>query len=161
MSLAAQSVRIEAPIPGKSAIGIEVARKDKDIVYFREMIESENFQKAESKLSVTLGKNIGGECVVADLTKMPHLLIAGTTGSGKSICINTIICSILYKAKPDEVKMMLIDPKKVELTTYSQLPHLIAPVINDGKRPLMPSSGLFNEMENRYTIFAGAGSQRY
>lgn len=157
LSLAAQSVRIEAPIPGKSAIGIEVARKDKDIVYFREMIESENFQKAESKLSVTLGKNIGGECVVADLTKMPHLLIAGTTGSGKSICINTIICSILYKAKPDEVKMMLIDPKKVELTTYSQLPHLIAPVINDGKKASNALKWVVNEMENRYTIFAGAG----
>lgn len=157
LSLAAQSVRIEAPIPGKSAIGIEVARKDKDIVYFREMIESESFQKAESKLSVTLGKNIGGECVVADLTKMPHLLIAGTTGSGKSICINTIICSILYKAKPDEVKMMLIDPKKVELTTYSQLPHLIAPVINDGKKASNALKWVVNEMENRYTVFASAG----
>ncbi len=157
LSLAAPSVRIEAPIPGKSAIGIEVARKDKDVVYFREMIESENFQKAESKLSVVLGKNIGGECVVADLTKMPHLLIAGTTGSGKSICINTIICSILYKATPDEVKMMLIDPKKVELTTYSQLPHLIAPVINDGKKASNALKWVVNEMENRYTVFAGAG----
>lgn len=157
LSLAAQSVRIEAPIPGKSAIGIEVARKDIDTVYFREMIESENFQKAESKMSVALGKNIGGEAVVADLTKMPHLLIAGTTGSGKSICINCIICSILYKARPDEVKIMLIDPKKVELTAYHDLPHLIAPVIIDSKKAANALKWAVNEMENRYSLFAGEG----
>lgn len=157
LSLAAQSVRIEAPIPGKSAIGIEIARKERDTVFFREMIESENFKKADSKLTVVLGKNIGGECVVADLTKMPHLLIAGTTGSGKSVCINTIICSILYKAKPDEVKMMLIDPKKVELTTYARLPHLIAPVINDCKKASNALKWIVNEMENRYTLFAANG----
>ncbi len=157
LSLAAQSVRIEAPIPGKSAIGIEVARQEVDVVYFREMIENENFQKAESKLSVALGKNIGGECVVADLTKMPHLLIAGTTGSGKSICVNTIICSILYKATPDEVKLMLIDPKKVELTAYVNLPHLIAPVITDSKKASNALKWVVNEMETRYTLFAGAG----
>ncbi|NLF79984.1 MAG: DNA translocase FtsK, partial [Clostridia bacterium] len=157
LSLAAQSVRIEAPIPGKSAIGIEVARKDIDTVYFREMVESENFQKAKSKMSVALGKNIGGEAVVTDLTKMPHLLIAGTTGSGKSICINCIICSILYKARPDEVKIMLIDPKKVELTAYHDLPHLIAPVINDSKKASNALKWAVNEMENRYTLFAGEG----
>jgi DNA segregation ATPase FtsK/SpoIIIE, S-DNA-T family len=157
LSLAAQSVRIEAPIPGKSAIGIEVARKETDIVYFREMIESENFQKAESKLSVALGKNIGGEAVVADLTKMPHLLIAGTTGSGKSICINCIICSILYKARPDEVKFMIIDPKKVELTAYLNLPHLIAPLINDSKKAANALKWAVNEMDNRYSLFAGVG----
>ena len=157
LSLAAQSVRIEAPIPGKSAIGIEVARKDRDTVYFREMIESDNFQNAESKLTVVLGKNISGECVVTDLTKMPHLLIAGTTGSGKSVCINALICSILYKAKPDEVKMMLIDPKKVELTNYANLPHLIAPVINDSKKASNALKWIVNEMENRYTLFAGCG----
>ena len=112
LSLAAQGVRIEAPIPGKSAIGIEVARKERDTVHFREMIESEEFQNSKAKLSFALGKNIGGESIIGDLSKMPHLLIAGSTGSGKSVCLNTIICSLLYKATPDEVKIMLIDPKK-------------------------------------------------
>ena len=157
LSLAAHSVRIEAPIPGKSAIGIEVARQETDLVYFREMIDSDSFRDSDSKLSVALGKNIGGESVVADLTRMPHLLIAGTTGSGKSICLNTIICSILYKAKPDEVKLMLVDPKKVELTNYIQLPHLIAPVINDSKKAANALKWVVNEMESRYSIFAGKG----
>ena len=153
LTLAAQSVRIEAPIPGKSAIGIEVSRKEVDTVYFREMIESEAFQKSKKLLSFVLGKNIAGECVVADLSKMPHLLIAGTTGSGKSVCVNTLICSILYKARPDQVKMMLIDPKKVEMMQYAHLPHLIAPVVNDSKKASNALKWVVEEMESRYTLF--------
>lgn len=156
LTLAAQAVRIEAPIPGKSAIGIEVARKERDVVYFREMIESEEFQNGKSKLSFALGKNIGGEAIIGDLTKMPHLLIAGSTGSGKSVCINTIICSLLYKARPDEVKLMLIDPKQVEMMNYAQLPHLIAPVVNDSKKASNALKWAVNEMENRYSLFVGA-----
>ncbi|MCR4963653.1 MAG: DNA translocase FtsK [Firmicutes bacterium] len=156
LSLAAQGVRIEAPIPGKSAIGIEVARKDIDTVYFREVIESDAFQNSSAKLSFALGKNIAGECIVGDLAKMPHLLIAGATGSGKSICVNSIICSILYKAKPDEVKLLLIDPKKVEMTNYNTLPHLLAPVVSDSKKAANALKWVVNEMENRYSLFVGA-----
>ncbi len=156
LSLAAQGVRIEAPIPGKSAIGIEVARKDIDTVYFREVIESDAFQNSSAKLSFALGKNIAGECIVGDLAKMPHLLIAGATGSGKSICVNSIICSILYKAKPDEVKLLLIDPKKVEMTNYNTLPHLLAPVVSDNKKAANALKWVVNEMENRYSLFVGA-----
>ncbi len=153
LTLAAQSVRIEAPIPGKSAIGIEVARKSRDTVYFREMIDSEEFRSSKASLSFVLGKNIGGEAVVGDLVKMPHLLIAGTTGSGKSVCINGIICSLLYKNRPDQVKLMLIDPKKVEMTLYNDLPHLIAPVVNDSKKAANALKWVVNEMENRYSLF--------
>lgn len=161
LSLAAPGVRIEAPIPGKSAIGIEVARKETETVFFREMIDSDEFHDARPKLSFALGKNIGGEYIVGNLAKMPHLLIAGTTGSGKSICINTIICSILYKATPDEVKLMLIDPKKVEMTQYARLPHLIAPVVNDSKKAANALKWVVNEMENRYTLFAGAACKDF
>ncbi|MDO4581260.1 MAG: DNA translocase FtsK 4TM domain-containing protein [Bacillota bacterium] len=157
LSLAAQGVRIEAPIPGKSAIGIEVARKETDTVFFREMIDSQEFRNSAGKLSFALGKNIGGSYVIGDLVKMPHLLIAGATGSGKSICINSIICSILYKAKPDEVKLLLIDPKKVEMTYYATLPHLVAPVVNDSKKAANALKWAVNEMENRYTLFAAGG----
>lgn len=156
LTLAAQSVRIEAPIPGKSAIGIEVSRKEVDTVYFREMIESENFRKSDKLLSFVLGKNIAGECVVSDLGKMPHLLIAGTTGSGKSVCVNTLICSILYKARPDQVKMMLIDPKKVEMMQYANLPHLIAPVVNDSKKAANALKWVVSEMDARYSLFVGS-----
>ncbi|MBO7668210.1 MAG: DNA translocase FtsK [Firmicutes bacterium] len=161
LSLAAPGVRIEAPIPGKSAIGIEVARKETETVYFREMIDSDEFHDAKPKLSFALGKNIGGEYIVGNLAKMPHLLIAGATGSGKSICINTIICSILFKATPDEVKLMLIDPKKVEMTQYARLPHLIAPVVNDSKKAANALKWVVNEMENRYTLFAGAACKDF
>ncbi|MEG1662016.1 MAG: DNA translocase FtsK, partial [Clostridiales bacterium] len=156
LSLAAQGVRIEAPIPGKSAIGIEVARKDIDTVYFRDIIESDEFKNSKAKLSFALGKNISGESIIGDLAKMPHLLIAGATGSGKSICINSIICSILYKAKPNEVKMLLIDPKKVEMTNYNSLPHLLAPVVSDNKKAANALKWVVNEMENRYSLFVGA-----
>ncbi len=157
LSLAASDVRIEAPIPGKSAIGIEVPRKETSAVYFRESIEGEAFRNAPSKLSFALGKNIGGEDIIGDLTKMPHLLIAGATGSGKSICINSVISSFLYKAKPTELKLLLIDPKKVELTNYSNLPHLMAPVVTDSKKAANYLKFVVNEMENRYTIFAACG----
>ncbi|MCL2496223.1 MAG: DNA translocase FtsK [Clostridiales bacterium] len=156
LALAATAVRIEAPIPGKSAIGIEVAREQTDTVYFREVLESAEFSASESKLSFALGKNIGGEAIIGDLAKMPHLLIAGATGSGKSICLNSILCSILYKAKPNEVKLMLIDPKKVELAHYNNLPHLVAPVVTDNKKAANALKWVINEMENRYTLFVGA-----
>jgi len=156
LTLAAQSVRIEAPIPGKSAIGIEVSRKEVDTVYFREMIESDNFRDSRKMLSFVLGKNIAGECVVADLGKMPHLLIAGTTGSGKSVCVNTLICSLLYKARPDQVKLMLIDPKKVELMQYAKLPHLIAPVVNDSKKAANALKWVVEEMDSRYSLFVSS-----
>jgi len=156
LALAATAVRIEAPIPGKSAIGIEVARDQIDTVYFREVLESPEFLASESKLSFALGKNIGGEAIIGDLAKMPHLLIAGATGSGKSICLNSILCSILFKAKPNEVKLMLIDPKKVELAHYNKLPHLVAPVVTDNKKAANALKWVINEMENRYTLFVGA-----
>ncbi|MCL1816825.1 MAG: DNA translocase FtsK, partial [Clostridiales bacterium] len=156
LALAATAVRIEAPIPGKSAIGIEVARSQVDTVYFREVMDSVEFNNSESKLSFALGKNIGGEPIIGDLAKMPHLLIAGATGSGKSICVNSILCSILYKAKPDEVKLMLIDPKKVEMSHFDNLPHLVAPVITDSKKAANALKWVVNEMENRYSLFVGA-----
>ncbi|MCL1975330.1 MAG: DNA translocase FtsK [Firmicutes bacterium] len=156
LALAATAVRIEAPIPGKSAIGIEVARNQVDIVYFREVLESAEFAASDSKLSFALGKNIGGEPIVGDLAKMPHLLIAGATGSGKSICVNSILCSVLYKAHPDEVKLMLIDPKKVEMAHYNKLPHLVAPVVTDNKKAANALKWVVNEMENRYSLFVDA-----
>lgn len=156
LALAATAVRIEAPIPGKSAIGIEVARESIDTVYFREVMESPEFEGSSSKLSFALGKNIAGEAIIGDLAKMPHLLIAGATGSGKSICVNSILCSILYKAKPNEVKLMLIDPKKVEMSHYKTLPHLVAPVVTDSKKAANALKWVVNEMENRYTLFVSA-----
>lgn len=159
--LAAPDVRIEAPIPGKSAIGIEVPRSEIATIYFRELVESEEFINSPSKISLALGKNIGGKSIVGDLAKMPHVLIAGATGSGKSICINTMICSILFKAKPDEVKLMLIDPKKVEMTHYKGLPHLYAPVITDPKKASASLKMVVNEMENRYSLFAGSGTKDF
>jgi len=159
--LAASDVRIEAPIPGKSAIGIEVPRSEIATIYFRELVESEEFIDSPSKISLALGKNIGGKSIVGDLSKMPHMLIAGATGSGKSICINTMICSILFKAKPDEVKLMLIDPKKVEMTHYKGLPHLYTPVITDPKKASASLKMVVNEMENRYSLFAGSGTKDF
>ncbi|MGI6360732.1 MAG: DNA translocase FtsK 4TM domain-containing protein [Bacillota bacterium] len=157
LSLAATDVRIEAPIPGKSAIGIEVPRKEISTVYFREVLESKVFQEYPSKIAFALGKGIDGDVIVGDLAKMPHLLIAGSTGSGKSICINSLIASFLYKAKPSEVKLMLIDPKKVELTLYNGLPHLVSPVITDSKKAAASLKWVVNEMENRYTLFSANG----
>ncbi|HWJ03822.1 MAG TPA: DNA translocase FtsK, partial [Verrucomicrobiae bacterium] len=156
LALAAQDVRIEAPIPGKSAVGIEVPNKKVSMVRFREVMESEEFTR-DSKLKVALGKDIAGKPVVADLSRMPHLLVAGATGSGKSVCMNTIITSILYAAKPNEVKFLLIDPKMVELAKYNGIPHLIAPVVTDPKKAAVALRWVVNEMETRYELFAAAG----
>lgn len=157
LSLAVPDVRIEAPIPGKAAIGIEVPNKEVSKVYFRDIIESPEFKNSPSKLTVALGKDIAGKPVAADLAQMPHLLIAGATGSGKSVCINTIITSILYKASPDEVKLLLVDPKVVELTTFNGIPHLIAPVVTDPKKAASALHWMVAEMERRYKLFAKEG----
>lgn len=157
LSLAAPDVRIEAPIPGRAALGIEVPNKEVAIVYLRDLLESAEFQEAASRLTVALGKDIAGNPIVADLMKMPHILLAGATGSGKSVCLNTIICSILYKASPSEVKFLLIDPKMVELITYNGIPHLVAPVVTDPKKTASALKWVVNEMEKRYELFASLG----
>ncbi|MDO4975982.1 MAG: DNA translocase FtsK [Eubacteriales bacterium] len=157
LNLAAEDIRIEAPIPGKSAIGIEVPNKDTLTVHFRELIDSKRFRDFRSKLAFAVGKDIGGQTVISDIAKMPHLLIAGATGSGKSVCINTLIMSILYKARPDEVKLIMIDPKMVELSIYNGIPHLLIPVVTDPKK----ASGALNwavaEMTDRYNRFTEVG----
>ena len=154
LNLAATDIRIEAPIPGKSAIGIEVPNKENSAVAFRDLIESEEFQKFPSKISFAVGKDIAGKNVVADIAKMPHMLIAGATGSGKSVCINTLIMSILYKARPDEVKMIMIDPKVVELSSYNGIPHLLIPVVTDPKQAAGALQWGVSEMMARYEKFA-------
>ncbi|ODA41345.1 Cell division protein FtsK [Desulfosporosinus sp. BG] len=157
LSLASANVRIEAPIPGKSVVGIEVPNKEVAMVHFREVLETSEFQGVASKLALCLGKDITGVPVIADLTRMPHLLIAGATGSGKSVCINTLIHSILFKARPDEVKFLLVDPKMVELANYNGIPHLIAPVVTDPRKAAGALKWIVTEMETRYELFAGAG----
>lgn len=157
LALAATHVRIEAPVPGKSVVGIEVPNKVVNAVQFREVIETSEFYNSSSKITMALGKDITGSTVIADLTKMPHMLIAGATGSGKSVCINTIIHSILFKARPDEVKLLLIDPKMVELANYNGIPHLIAPVVTDPKKAAGALKWIVTEMETRYELFAAAG----
>ena len=157
LSLAASGVRIEAPIPGKAAIGIEVPNKVTLSVPLRDVLESDEFLKSSSKLVVALGKDIAGKTVTADLGKMPHLLIAGSTGSGKSVCINTLLTSILFKATPQEVRLILIDPKVVELTSYNGLPHLLTPVVTDSKKAASALRWAVQEMERRYEMFAVAG----
>ncbi|MGI5902494.1 MAG: DNA translocase FtsK [Desulfitobacteriia bacterium] len=157
LNLASSDVRMEAPIPGKSAVGIEVPNREVSLVHLREVLESKEFQNSKSKLSVALGKDIAGMPVICDLTKMPHLLIAGATGSGKSVCINTAIASIVYKAKPEEVKLLLIDPKMVELTIYNGIPHLIAPVVTEPKKAASALKWIVTEMETRYELFAALG----
>lgn len=154
MNLAAAGVRIEAPIPGKSAVGIEVPNKHVSIVKMRNLVESKEFQSAKSNLTVALGKDISGKITLADLGKMPHLLIAGSTGSGKSVCINSMLVSLLYKSSPDEVKLMLIDPKVVELGVYNGIPHLLVPVVTDPRKAAGALNWAVNEMLNRYKIFA-------
>ena len=159
LALAAKDVRIEAPIPGKAAVGIEVPHGNDITVSFRDVIVSEEFQKAEDKLTLALGKGIDGDTAVFNLAKMPHLLIAGATGSGKSVCINTLISSILYRATPEEVKLLLVDPKKVELNTYRGLPHLITPVVTDPKKASNVLKLVVEEMESRYDRFSETGSR--
>ncbi len=154
LNLAAAGVRIEAPIPGKAAIGIEIANPEPQMVGLREAIESDEFNQAKSKLSVCLGKGIDGKPAIIDLAKMPHLLIAGATGSGKSVCINSIIASILYKSSPDEVKLLMVDPKVVELKVYNGIPHLLIPVVTDPKKAASALNWAVAEMLSRYKIFA-------
>lgn len=156
LNLAAADIRIEAPIPGKAAIGIEVPNKENVMVSFRELVESEEFKKHPSKISFGVGKDIVGKVTVADIAKMPHLLIAGATGSGKSVCINTIIMSILYKANPKEVKLIMIDPKVVELSVYNGIPHLMIPVVTDPKKAAGALHWAVDEMTDRYQKFANA-----
>lgn len=156
LNLAAQGVRIEAPIPGKAAIGIEVPNNDVDMVSMREVIDTDEFKNHPSKLAVALGKDISGSPIIIDLAKMPHLLIAGATGSGKSVCINSIITSIMYKANPNEVKLLLIDPKVVELKVYDGIPHLDTPVVTKAKKAAGALSWAVTEMMKRYDMFSEA-----
>lgn len=156
LNLAAADIRIEAPIPGKAAVGIEVPNKENVMVAFHDLIESPEFQTAKSKISFAVGKDISGKTKVTDIAKMPHLLIAGATGSGKSVCINTIIMSILYKARPDEVKLIMIDPKVVELSVYNGIPHLMIPVVTDPKKASGALHWAVAEMTERYEKFAEA-----
>ena len=154
LNLAAESIRIEAPIPGKQAVGIEIPNKEKNMVALREIIADKKFQEAKSKLAFAVGKDAAGEIIVADIAKMPHVLIAGSTGSGKSVCINTLITSIIYKAKPSEVKLVMVDPKVVELSVYNGIPHLLIPVVTDPKKAAGALQWAVQEMVNRYHLFA-------
>ena len=154
LNLAAADIRIEAPIPGKAAVGIEVPNKENSAVMLRDLLESPEFQNSTSKISFAVGKDIGGKTVVTDIAKMPHVLIAGATGSGKSVCINTLIMSILYKAAPDEVKLIMIDPKVVELSVYNGIPHLLIPVVTDPKKAAGALNWAVAEMSRRYQAFA-------
>ena len=157
LNLAAPVVRIEAPIPGKAALGVEVPNKVTSLVYFREVLESPEFQEYTSPLTIVLGKDITGVPVITSLDQMPHLLIAGATGSGKSVCLNVIICSILYKAHPDELKFLIIDPKMVELNVYNGIPHLLTPVVTDPKKASAALKNMIKEMTKRYDLFAHNG----
>lgn len=159
LALAAKDIRIEAPIPGKSAVGIEVPNREVAIVSLREVLESAQYHESPSKLSIALGRDISGEPIVGDLAKMPHLLVAGATGSGKSVCINGMITSLLYKAKPNEVKLMMIDPKMVELNVYNGIPHLLAPVVTDARKAAIALKKVVAEMEKRYELFAKSGAR--
>ena len=159
LALAAKDIRMEAPIPGKSAIGIEVPNTEVAMVSLREVIEANQNDKPDSKLMIGLGRDITGEAVLAELNKMPHLLVAGATGSGKSVCINGIIVSILMRAKPHEVKMMMIDPKMVELNVYNGVPHLLAPVVTNAKKASQALKKVVEEMERRYDLFAHTGTR--
>ncbi|MDR1069336.1 MAG: DNA translocase FtsK [Gracilibacteraceae bacterium] len=159
MNLSAASVRIEAPIPGKAVVGIEVPNKETSTVSFREMLEGAAFQQTPGKLTLVLGKDIAGAHVLGDLTQMPHLLIAGAPGSGKSVCINAIIASILYKSRPEEVKLLLIDPKRVEMANYEGVPHLVAPVVVEADKAASALKWVVREMESRYELFAACGER--
>jgi len=159
LCLAAPDVRIEAPIPGKAAIGIEIPNNEIAVVYLRELIETVEFQQSSSWLTVALGKDIAGKPVIADLTRMPHLLIAGATGAGKSVCLNTLIAGILFKTSPEQVKFLIIDPKMVELTTYNGIPHLTTPVVTSPQKAAGALRWAVKEMERRYELFAAVGAR--
>lgn len=154
LNLAAESIRIEAPIPGKQAVGIEVPNKENEVVHLRDIIDTEEFHEHKSNLAFALGKDVAGKEIVTDIAKMPHVLIAGSTGSGKSVCINTLITSIIYKAKPSEVKLVMVDPKVVELSIYNGIPHLLIPVVTDPKKAAGALAWAVQEMVNRYSLFA-------
>ncbi len=154
LNLAAETIRIEAPIPGKQAVGIEIPNKENEIVPLRDIIDCDSFKNHKSKLAFALGKDVAGNEVVTDIAKMPHVLIAGATGSGKSVCINTLIASIIYKAKPSEVKLVMVDPKVVELSVYNGIPHLLIPVVTDPKKAAGALAWAVQEMVNRYSLFA-------
>lgn len=160
LALAAKDIRIEAPIPGKPAVGVEIPNLVSTMVSFKEVFKDIPADLRDSKLLVPLGKDVNGKVIYSELNKMPHLLIAGATGSGKSVCINTIICSILMRARPDEVKLILIDPKKVELSNYNGIPHLLAPVVNDPKKAAATLREVVSEMERRYDLFAAANVRK-
>lgn len=157
LNLATSGVRIEAPIPGKAAVGIEVPNKTAETVYLRSLIADKNFSEHKSKISSALGKDVAGSCIIMDIQKMPHLLIAGATGMGKSVCINSLLVSLLYKATPDEVKLILIDPKKVEFSIYNGLPHLLVPVVSDPKKAAGSLTWAVNEMERRFGLIESVG----
>jgi len=157
LNLAASGVRIEAPIPGKAAVGIEVPNKEVVPVFLKDVLDSKEFKEYNSKLAFALGKDISGQNVVADIAKMPHLLVAGATGSGKSVCINSLIISLLFKASPNEVKLLMVDPKVVELGIYNGIPHLLIPVVTDPKKAAGALNWAVQEMVNRYKLFADRG----
>ena len=157
LNLAAKTIRIEAPIPGKQAVGIEVPNEESEVVHLRDILDTDTFKKHKSKLAFALGKDVSGEEIVTDIAKMPHVMIAGATGSGKSVCINTLIASIIYKAKPSDVKLIMVDPKIVELSVYNGIPHLMIPVVTDPKKAAGALAWAVQEMENRYTKFAAKG----
>ena len=157
LNLAAPSIRIEAPIPGKQAVGIEIPNTETEVVHLRDVIDSEEFATSNSKVSVGLGKDVSGQRIIADIAKMPHLLVAGSTGSGKSVCVNTLITSIIYKAKPSEVKLVMVDPKIVELSVYNGIPHLLIPVVTDPRKAAGALAWAVQEMEDRYAKFASKG----
>ena len=157
LNLAAETIRIEAPIPGKNAVGIEVPNAENEVVHLRNIIDTPEFEDHKSKLAFALGKDVAGKEVIADIAKMPHVMIAGATGSGKSVCINTLITSIIYKAKPNEVKLVMVDPKVVELSVYNGIPHLLIPVVTDPRKAAGALAWAVQEMENRYATFAAKG----
>ena len=157
LNLAAETIRIEAPIPGKNAVGIEVPNAENEVVHLRDIIDTPEFEDHKSKLAFALGKDVAGKEIVTDIAKMPHVMIAGATGSGKSVCINTLITSIIYKAKPSEVKLVMVDPKVVELSVYNGIPHLLIPVVTDPKKAAGALAWAVQEMENRYATFAAKG----
>ena len=159
MNLAARAVKIEAPIPGKAAVGVEVPNSNVTFVHLRTLLESSEFRNAKSPLTFALGKDIAGKNYYVDITGMPHILIAGETGSGKSVCINSLITSILFKATPDDVKMILIDPKVVELSGFKNIPHLLVPVVTDPKKAASALNWAVSEMQSRYKLFSEKGAR--
>jgi len=157
LALKAQNVRIVAPIPGKGTVGVEVPNSTSALVYLKDILTSKEYAESDSKLKMALGQDIGGSCVVADLSSMPHLLIAGATGSGKTVCVNTLIASMLFNSRPDELQFIMIDPKRVELAAFNDLPHLLAPVVTEPKKVSFVLDWVVHEMDSRYEMFEKVG----